>query len=157
MVKSNFCHLNGLSSKEMVEKKEDHCNFGGFFIINGNERLIRMLIQQKRNYPIAFSRPTFINRGKNFTSYACSMRCVRDDFFAQTITLHYVSDGSISLRLMYLKQEFLIPIIAILRALIDCSDTLIYHAIVKNYNQLIADKVESIIQQGRDLNLYSPS
>ncbi len=44
MVKSNFCHLNGLSSKEMVEKKEDHCNFGGFFIINGNERLIRMLI-----------------------------------------------------------------------------------------------------------------
>ena len=62
------------------------------------------------------------------------MRCVRDDFFAQTITIHYVSDGSISLRLLYLKQEFLIPIIAILRALVDCSDVMIYKAIVKDYN-----------------------
>lgn len=28
--------------------------FGGYFVINGNERLIRMLIMTKRNYPIAF-------------------------------------------------------------------------------------------------------
>lgn len=62
-----------------------------------------MLIQQKWNFPIAFSRGTFINRGKNFTSYACMMRCVWDDFFAQTITLHYTSDGSVTLRLLYLK------------------------------------------------------
>jgi len=59
--------------------------------------------------------------------------------------LHYVSDGSVSLRLLYQKQEFLIPVIAILRSLIDCTDVMIYQSIVKNYNQLIADKVESIL------------
>jgi len=37
MVKSNYCHLNGMSEKEMVDKREDLTNFGGYFIINGNE------------------------------------------------------------------------------------------------------------------------
>jgi len=45
MVWSKYCHLHNLTEKELVEKKEDLCNFGGYFIINGNERLIRMLIQ----------------------------------------------------------------------------------------------------------------
>ena len=74
--------------------------FGGYFIINGNERIIRMLILTKRNYPIAFMRPTFINRDKNFTPYACLMRCVREDLSAQSVTLHYLSDGSCTLRLI---------------------------------------------------------
>ena len=43
---------------------------GGYFIINGNERLIRMLIMTKRNYPVSFYRGTFTNRGRNFTGYA---------------------------------------------------------------------------------------
>jgi len=75
--------------------------FGGYFIINGNERLIRMLIMTKRNYPVAFYRPTFINRGRLFTPYAVQMRCVRDDLFSQTLTLHYLSDGNCSIRLIY--------------------------------------------------------
>ena len=75
--------------------------FGGYFIINGNERIVRMLIMTKRNYPVAFSRPTFINRGKLFTPWAVQMRCVRDDLFSQTMTLHYLSDGNCSIRLIY--------------------------------------------------------
>lgn len=54
MVRSNHCHLNGLSELELVKKKEDMTEFGGYFVINGNERLIRMLIMTKRNYPVAF-------------------------------------------------------------------------------------------------------
>lgn len=96
--------------------------FGGYFIINGNERIIRMLVQTKRNYPIAFQRPTFINRGKNFTPFAVMMRCVREDFFAQTMTLHYLSDGNCSMRLIYQKQEFLIPAYVLLKALVDVTD-----------------------------------
>ncbi len=56
--------------------------FGGYFVINGNERIVRMLIMTKRNYPVAFMRPTFINRGRLFTPYAVQMRCVRDDLFS---------------------------------------------------------------------------
>jgi DNA-directed RNA polymerase I subunit RPA2 len=54
MIRSNNCHLGGLNEEELVKKHEDMTEFGGYFIINGNERLIRLLVQTKRNYPIAF-------------------------------------------------------------------------------------------------------
>ena len=82
MVRSKFCNLNGLSEEELISKKEDSFEFGGYFIINGNERVVRMLVMNKRNYPVAFKRPTFINRGRLFSTFAVQMRCVRDDMFA---------------------------------------------------------------------------
>lgn len=40
MLKSNYCHLNGLSKEELVEKGEDPNDPGGYFIINGTERVV---------------------------------------------------------------------------------------------------------------------
>ena len=75
-----------------------------------------MLISPKRNYPIAFSRGGFTKRG--FTPQAVQMRCVRHhDSFAQTITMHYLSDGSLMLRLLLYKAEYLIPLGVVLKAL----------------------------------------
>ena len=45
------------------------------------------------------------------------MRCVRDDMFAQTVILHYLSDGNCMLKFIYQKQEFLIPAYVLLKAL----------------------------------------
>lgn len=44
MIRSVNCHLNGLSEEDLVKKHEDMAEFGGYFIINGNERIVRMLI-----------------------------------------------------------------------------------------------------------------
>jgi len=38
MLKSDNCHLKGLSKDDLVKKGEDSDDFGGYFIINGNER-----------------------------------------------------------------------------------------------------------------------
>ena len=54
MIRSQNCHLNGLSEEDLVRKREDMAELGGYFIINGNERLMRMLVMTKRNYPIGF-------------------------------------------------------------------------------------------------------
>ncbi|MEM3060549.1 MAG: DNA-directed RNA polymerase subunit B'' [Candidatus Anstonellales archaeon] len=40
MVKSKLCHLDGLSDEELVEKGEDLSDMGGYFIINGSERVL---------------------------------------------------------------------------------------------------------------------
>lgn len=40
IVKSKYCNLDGLSSEELSEKKEDPTDPGGYFIINGTERII---------------------------------------------------------------------------------------------------------------------
>lgn len=120
---------------------------GGYFIVNGNEKVVRMLIMTKRNYPIAFQRPTFTKRGKFFTPYAVMMRCVRDDFFSQTITLHYLSDGSIQLRFIYNKQEFFISVCVLLKALGDATDLEIYNKLVKKSSEKkqTGDRVEVML------------
>lgn len=51
MVRSKKCHLFNLTPEELVEQHEDCNEFGGYFILNGLEKLIRMLIIPKRNYP----------------------------------------------------------------------------------------------------------
>lgn len=44
IVKSEHCHLTKLTPQELVEHHEDCNEFGGYFIVNGNEKIIRMLI-----------------------------------------------------------------------------------------------------------------
>lgn len=122
MVRSKHCHLFNLKGRQMVQRKEDSNEFGGYFVLNGLEKLIRMLIIQKRNYPVGFIRNSYMNRAANFTGYAVQMRSVREDLYQRTITLHYLSDGSICARLLHRKQEFLIPLICILRALVPATD-----------------------------------
>lgn len=43
MVKSNKCHLTGMNPQQLVDAHEESNEFGGYFICNGIERLIRML------------------------------------------------------------------------------------------------------------------
>ncbi len=40
MVKSKYCNLYGMSNSELIEAKEDPTDPGGYFIINGTERII---------------------------------------------------------------------------------------------------------------------
>lgn len=122
MVKSNHCHLADMSEEELIKATEDPNEFGGYFIVNGNEKIIRMLIVQKRNYPVAFLRPSYTNRGPGYTQYAVQMRCVREDCYIKTFTLHYIADGNIYLRILYRKQEFFIPLILIMKAIITYTD-----------------------------------
>jgi DNA-directed RNA polymerase I subunit RPA2 len=85
------------------------------------------------------------------------MRCVRDDLFAQTLTLHYQSDGNCSMRLIYQKQEFLIPVYVLLKSLLDCTDAQIYNRLVKGYfrNRQIGDRVEVLLNDSLKLSLFN--
>jgi DNA-directed RNA polymerase beta subunit len=40
MLHSNYCHLNKLSRQELIEKGEDPNEPGGYFVINGTERVL---------------------------------------------------------------------------------------------------------------------
>lgn len=40
MLKSEHCHLHGLKEEELIKYGEDPYDFGGYFILNGNERTL---------------------------------------------------------------------------------------------------------------------
>jgi DNA-directed RNA polymerase beta subunit len=54
MVRSKFCNLYNKSIEKLIESKEDLHDFGGYFIIHGLEKLVRMTAIARRNYPIGF-------------------------------------------------------------------------------------------------------
>jgi DNA-directed RNA polymerase beta subunit len=40
MLRSKYCHLHGLKRDELIKKGEDPDDLGGYFILNGNERVL---------------------------------------------------------------------------------------------------------------------
>ena len=106
MLKSNRCHLEKLSPNQLVEAKEESDELGGYFIVNGIEKLIRMLIVQRRNHPMAIIRPSFGNRGASYTKFGIQIRSVRPDQTSQTNVLHYLNDGNVTFRFSWRKNEF---------------------------------------------------
>jgi hypothetical protein len=53
-IKSKLCNLKNLTPKDMVAKGEEQHDLGGYFIVKGNERLLRLLIMPRRNYVCLF-------------------------------------------------------------------------------------------------------
>jgi DNA-directed RNA polymerase I subunit RPA2 len=55
------------------------------------------------------------SRGALYTEFGVTIRCLRKDLTAQSVTLHYLSDGTCTLRFVIRKQEFLVPVVIILK------------------------------------------
>ncbi|XP_046817891.1 DNA-directed RNA polymerase I subunit RPA2 isoform X1 [Vespa crabro] len=130
MVKSNRCHLNKMNPSELIAHGEHEQEWGGYFIIKGHERLIRMLLMTRRNYPIAIRRSGWKARGIQFSDLGLLLRSVRDDNTTSNNTLHYVTNGSVKLMFTHRKVLYYTPLILILKCLIDVSDIFIYNALM---------------------------
>lgn len=68
-----------MSPKELVKHGEHEQEWGGYFVIKGHERIIRMLLMTRRNYPVAVKRSTWKSRGNLFSEYGIMIRCVKED------------------------------------------------------------------------------
>uniref|UniRef100_K4AL54 DNA-directed RNA polymerase n=1 Tax=Setaria italica TaxID=4555 RepID=K4AL54_SETIT len=88
---------------------------GGYFICGGMERLIRILILQKRNYPMGLVRGSFVKRGAGYTDKAVVIRCVHSDQSSVTIKLYYLQNGSARLGFWLGGREFLLPVGIVLK------------------------------------------
>ncbi|KAI9508905.1 hypothetical protein F5148DRAFT_1191368 [Russula earlei] len=157
MVRSVRCNLRALSSAELVSHHEEPEEFGGYFIINGNERLIRYLILPRRNHVIALNRPSFQSRGSSYTPYVVQIRCVRPDQTSVTNTLHYLANGNAMLRFSWRKQEYVVPIMLLLKALVGASDKEVFEGVVmQDYkNTFLIDRAELLLRSYKIYGLHS--
>ncbi len=150
MLRSNRCHLEKYTPSQLVQHKEESEELGGYFIINGHEKLIRMLILSRRNYPMAIIRNTFTERGPTFTKFAVQIRSARPDQTSQTNVLHYLSDGNVTFRFSWKKAEYLIPVMMILKALVETNDREVFEGIVgptteQSSNSFVIDRLEMLL------------
>lgn len=161
MLRTNRCHLEKATPEELVTRKEESEELGGYFIVNGNEKLIRMLIVGKRNYPMSIIRSSFVKRGHTYTKFGVQIRSVRPDQTSQTNVLHYLSDGNVTFRFSWRKNEYLIPVMMILKALVETNDREIFETLVGNAtskgmkNTFVTDRVELLLRTYQAYNKHS--
>jgi len=152
MLRTNRCHLENCSPAELVHHKEETEELGGYFITNGNEKLIRMLMLSKRNYPMAIIRGSFVNRGSAYSKFGIQIRSVRPDMTSQTNVLHYLSDGNVTFRFSWKKNEYLVPVMMILKALMETNDRQVFEGLVGGTkskgvnNTFVTERVELLLR-----------
>jgi len=112
MLKSNYCHLNKLKHGELIEKGEDPDDPGGYFILNGNERVLinvedlasnKLLISENNVGPSRFTGRLFSEKGALKIPH----------------TIEQMKDGIIYLSFTTFKR---VPIIAVIKSLGLCKD-----------------------------------
>lgn len=145
----------------LVQRKEESEELGGYFIVNGLEKIIRMLQVNKRNFPMAIYRPSFQNRGPGYTPHGIILRSVRPDETSQTNVLHSLNDGNITFRFSWRKNEYLVPVVMILKALIETNDRAIFEGLIgpmgskATENTFLTNRVELLLRTYKSYGLYS--
>ncbi|KAL2979478.1 hypothetical protein AAZX31_13G174900 [Glycine max] len=167
MLQSKLCNLRGADPQKLVSYKEEASEMGGYFILNGLERVIRLLILPKRNYPMSMVRNSFSDRREGYTDKAVVIRCVRADQSSLSVRLYYLRNGSARLGFWLRGREYLLPVGIILKALIDTTDREIYVNLTSCYNekyekgkgavgtQLVGERAKIILDELRDLSLFT--
>lgn len=149
MLKSKFCHTAQFTGIQNVQHGDEMCEAGGYFVVNGNDKVVRLLIAQKRNHIFTLVRDSNIKKGRNFTEFATSIRCVANDETGQVNFLHYTLDGNIILRFYIRKREFQIPLVLVLRALIETTDSEIFNEIIGTQN--ITDDLALNVKRAKNM------
>ena len=64
---------------ELISFKEHEQEWGGYFIVKGHEKIVRMLLMTRRNYPVTIRRNGWKQRGDRFSDLGVLLRSVKDD------------------------------------------------------------------------------
>lgn len=132
--------------------------------MNGIEKLIRLLIVNRRNFPMAIVRSSFLNRGTGYTKYGVLIRSVRPDQTSHTNVLHYINDGSMTVQVAWRKRIYLVPVVMIMKALVETNDREIYEGLAglagtkSGENSYLSERVELLLRKYKEVHgLYSKS
>ncbi|GBM52732.1 DNA-directed RNA polymerase I subunit RPA2 [Araneus ventricosus] len=137
MVKSDLCPLKDLDDSEMIKRGEDPNDPGGYFIVDGSEKIIRAFVVPRRNYPLVLMNERWKLIGSGYSQYAVLTSCNKGNHRMADVFLHYVSatkktgHPSIEVRVFYYGKPYFLPLVLLLKSLVDESDFSIIREITK--------------------------
>ncbi|KAG5670198.1 hypothetical protein PVAND_000476 [Polypedilum vanderplanki] len=157
MIRSKACNLNGMKPKELVDKHEHEHEWGGYFVVKGNEKLIRMLLMTRRNYPIMLKRNTWKDRAKYFTPYGVIIRSVAIDHTSTNNVLHYLKNGTAKLMISHRKILSYLPVILVLKCLANYSDKKIFQDLLSGHEDDLYYKtcIQEMLLELHQQNIHS--
>ena len=132
MVKSKACNTYGMKSEDLMENYSDPLDPGGYFIINGNERVMTMAEDLAENQPFIET-----NSKGNLTLRLFSLKGT----YRIPITISESKDGLIELSFSRFKD---LPIVVILKALGMVKESDIAKYIGKETDSVIVNLYEFV-------------
>ena len=74
-----------------------------------------------------------------------------------TLTLHYLRDGRCNLRWSIKKQEFLVPVVLVLKALKETSDRELYEQLIRgdSNNTFLSDRLELLLRESKNMHMWA--
>ena len=134
MLKSKWCHLYGLSRQELIDKGEDPDEPGGYFIINGTEKVLITIEDLASNKLLVEKQSSGTSEfvGKLFSEYGS---------FKIPHTIEQPKDGIFYLTFTRVKK---IPIVVVIKALGLLKDEEITKSISdkEQYDSVIINLIE---------------
>ncbi|MBI2671663.1 DNA-directed RNA polymerase subunit B'' [Candidatus Woesearchaeota archaeon] len=136
MLKSKFCHLSGLKEDELISRGEDPEDPGGYFILNGNERVlitVEDLVSNKMFVEKTNVGPSKYN-GKIFSEVGA---------YRVPHLIEHMKDGIIYLSFTRFRR---IPIIVVIKALglIKDKDISEFISTDRQFDEVIVNLYESL-------------
>lgn len=153
MLRSVLCHLSTMGENEHLRAREDKNEIGGYFIVNGQEKVVRFMIIQKRNHIFAQNKVSYLKKGKNLTEHSVVMRCVGRDEVASMMFVHYALDGNVYVRVFYRRSEYLMPAVLILKCLTGATDKEIFECLYYKEDSLLKCKLEMLLRKNGDAGM----
>ncbi|KAG7164844.1 DNA-directed RNA polymerase I subunit RPA2-like [Homarus americanus] len=138
IVRSKKCNLYNLSPKELVKHGE-------------------MLSSNRRNYPLAMTRESWKKRNISYTDKGVLIRCVQADQTSAINVLHYLTTGEAKLEFAVKRELFFVPLIMILKALMDYSDQQIYQHLIRGRenDMYFTEKIKNMMRDLHAEGLYT--
>lgn len=135
MLKSKYCHLNKLDKEGLIDAGEDPDDPGGYFIINGSEKVLvniedlssnRVLVEKASTGPSEYIGKLFSERGS----------------FKIPHTMERTKDGIIYLSFTRIKR---IPVVIVIKALGLMKDEEIMRSVSENnYDEMLVNLYECV-------------
>lgn len=130
MLKSKFCHLHGLSEAELVRKNECPYDLGGYFIINGVEKVV--IAQERMASNVVF---VFAKNEPSPILYMSEIHSIGESLATKTILVKLSrKTGSFQVTLPFAKVD--LPLFVVFRALGIESDMEILKIIGADLNNI---------------------
>jgi DNA-directed RNA polymerase II subunit RPB2 len=154
MVQSDICSLNGanVSGDLLTQMGEDKYDLGGYFILDGAEKVI--VSQERKAENIVFLNTIELKTGSERYSHFAEVKCVSDDAFAfaRTVKVQLETKGPVTVRLgqadaflqEYNKRD--VPLFIMFRALGIESDKEILEYIIGNLKGDLAEKMIDLLR-----------
>lgn len=155
MLQSKYCVLNDTSNETLTEMGEDKYDYGGYFIVNGNEKVIVAQERQAENIVYCFHQ----GKTQNKFSHKCEIRsvCENSPYNIKNaevkLTAKDITSGkTIKVKIQGMRQE--LPLFVVFRALGIISDKQIINSILYNlddaeiapYFELLRPSIEEASQ-----------